>query len=97
MKENFKSLKLFAILVIFMLVTILTSCAKKSQAINDIPDMDFIEQEYVSSVKEVSQEKEEMRSHRYCDSVYSATHTQIVVTKKSTNIYSRYRKHLYYK
>lgn len=61
MKEKFKSLKLFAILAIVMLVTILTSCVKKPQAI-----------------KEVLQEREEMRFYRYCDSVYLDMPTQIV-------------------
>ena len=78
MKEKFKSLKLFAILAIFMLVTILTSCVKKPQAINDVHDTDSIEQEYIPSVKEVLQEREEMRFYRYCDSVYLDMPTQIV-------------------
>ena len=78
MKEKIKSLKLFAILAMFMLVTMLTSCVEKPQVINNVPDTDSIEQGYIPSVKEVLQEREEMRFYRYCDSVYLDMPTQIV-------------------
>lgn len=72
--------KIFACCLIIMTTVLLVGCMneRKPRVINDIPDTDSIEQSYVPTVKEVLQDREDMRYYRYCDSVYLAMPTQVV-------------------